>query len=225
MRLVVFNGSGRGANSNSVRLLQSFLKGFQKSPGNQVEVVHLQKKYCDQELRDFYLSADRVLIISPLYVDGVTSQTKSFIESLSPLCPSEKVNRNPPIAFYIHACFPEPEAMQEMAHYSKRLCELLGTKWLGALVGGASEGVREITMVKILSIPYHRFLWKWGKYFGIHGDLKCTINTFVPYPPRGHKFYLKMFMWGDKTLYFRPRFKKNRLSKEQIDAQPFKAIF
>jgi len=221
MRLVLFNGSGKGKRANSIRLMRAFYKGFHKTPGHEVEEIHLSKKYTQEELRKKYLSADKVIFITPLFSDQPHANGIKFIEALQPLCNSSE--KKPPIGLIVHGAFPEPRSMIEISKYSRRLCEMLGAEWLGALAPGASEGIRLVWPAEMMTIPNFLFLRKWGKYFGKHEDFKKNIHVFNPYPWfGGRKMYLFWFLNGAKYIFFYPQFWKSKLSMKQVDAQPYK---
>ena len=50
MQLCVFNGSPRGRKGNTSIILESFLQGFETSPGNSYDI------YCDQDVIRCYVN-------------------------------------------------------------------------------------------------------------------------------------------------------------------------
>jgi hypothetical protein len=65
---------------------------------------------------------------------------KAFIESLEPYC---KRPANPAIGFVIQSGFPESTHLRPLEAYLSKLARRLGSPYLGTVVRGGVEGVRE----------------------------------------------------------------------------------
>lgn len=107
MRVLVLNGSPRGAKSNTMQLTNAFLEGMKKAAECEIEVVAV----CQKNIRDClgcfgcwtktpgkcviaddmeqilaaYLAADIVVWSFPLYYYGMPSRTKALMDRLLPL--------------------------------------------------------------------------------------------------------------------------------------------
>ena len=102
MKIIAFNGSPRGINSNTYIMVENFLEGA-KQAGAETEHVLLATKriqHCNsnncttigkscciinddmQELYPKAINTDILLLASPLYVDSVTGVMKDFIDRI-----------------------------------------------------------------------------------------------------------------------------------------------
>jgi multimeric flavodoxin WrbA len=110
MNVLVVNGSPHGKNGNTYTLQEAFVRGA-STAGAKVEEVFLNTKKIkpclgcytcwvktpgtcilkdDQaELLEKCRTADTLVLATPLYVDGMTAQTKTFVDRLIPLAKPE----------------------------------------------------------------------------------------------------------------------------------------
>jgi multimeric flavodoxin WrbA len=106
MKVLVVNGSPKGAGGNTALILDPFVKGMQEA-GAEVEIVllkdtkilpcmgdyscwHVTPGRCIIEddmagILPMLLTADILVIASPVYVDGVTGPTKGFMDRMIPV--------------------------------------------------------------------------------------------------------------------------------------------
>jgi multimeric flavodoxin WrbA len=99
MKILGINGSPRGKESRTLRLVNAVLKGAESEGAETqlVDVCTLQIEYCTgcgvcyatgecthtddfAELYDAMLGADGIVLGSPVYIDGVTAQLKTLID-------------------------------------------------------------------------------------------------------------------------------------------------
>ena len=98
MSLTIFNGSPRGKNSNSSVITNWFLQGYK----NNSEVCYLNKVNELPTQTEAFVDADEVLMVFPLYVDGMPGQVKAFFEAL---LPHKSALEGKKITYIIHSGF------------------------------------------------------------------------------------------------------------------------
>ncbi len=82
MKLVIFNGSPRGKNSNTKVLLDQFAHGFVGSGGEVVNTDYLfRQKHISEQVQHFK-NADVVFCAFPLCVFSVPGIVKQFFEAI-----------------------------------------------------------------------------------------------------------------------------------------------
>ena len=106
VRITVFNGSPRGENSNTNRMVGEFLKGAVEACAEVENIFLVDKKigHCRgcfvcwiktpgkcvihddiHDLTEKFISSDIVVLATPVYVDGVTGIMKNFMDRLIPI--------------------------------------------------------------------------------------------------------------------------------------------
>jgi multimeric flavodoxin WrbA len=136
-RLTLFNGSPRGRRGNTPIFLNEFAKGFEGTS----EIHHLiQVKQTDRFVRAF-AEAECAWLGFPLYTDAMPGVVKHFIESLEPLVGRKD---NPPLGFLVQSGFPEALHSRFVERYLEKLARRLGSPYLGTIVRGNGEGVRQM---------------------------------------------------------------------------------
>lgn len=106
MKIFAVNGSPRRQKGNTEKILQPFLEGA-RAAGAQIDLVYLQEKKikpclgcnacwlktpgrCVQKddmgpLVDLMRNCEVMVVASPIYVGGVTGQTKTYLDRLTPV--------------------------------------------------------------------------------------------------------------------------------------------
>ncbi len=106
MRITAFNGSPRGKNGNTNKIVQAFLRGAAKA-GAESENIFLVDKHVEhcrgcfncwdttpgkcihkddvEDLHSVFLASDVVILAAPLYTDNITSILKKFLERILPM--------------------------------------------------------------------------------------------------------------------------------------------
>ena len=141
LQLTVFNGSPRGKGGNTEILIEKFLAGFQTNAENSYELFYLKRVEKAERFRQAFAEAEYVLLAFPLYTDAMPGLVKAFIETLEPLCGRDD---NPDIGFIVHSGFPEAVHSRYVERYLEKLAARLGCRYIGAIVKGGSEGVRNM---------------------------------------------------------------------------------
>jgi len=157
-RLTVFNGSPRGRRSNTMTLLEPFLRGFASCGGAHeiVDLIHLRRA---DEFPRAFAEAECVLLGFPLYADSMPGIVKAFLESLAPV---RVATANPPLAFLVQGGFPEATHARHVERYLGRLAQRLGSPYLGTIVKGGCEMLREEDALH--RRIYDALFWSWGMW-------------------------------------------------------------
>ena len=179
MNILVVNGSPRGRKGNTYLLQEAFVRGAINA-GAQVEEVFLNKlkiKPClgclncwiktpgvciqkdDQAaLLDMCKRADVFVLATPVYVDGVTGQTKIFLDRLVPLAKPEFVlvqdhcrhpvdnERKWKFVLISNCGFHEMDNFDALVLHCSKMCLNFGSEYVGHLLRphGPLLGYREI---------------------------------------------------------------------------------
>ncbi len=141
MKLTIFNGSPRGAGSNTTILLNHFIHGFLASGNNQHEVFYLKKSNL-AECVNALQSAEYVLLAFPLYTDSMPGIVKQFIELLAPL---RSQGNHFKMGFLVQSGFPEGIHCSYIERYFDKLCRRLSCEYLGTITKGGIEGIKTKT--------------------------------------------------------------------------------
>ena len=184
MKIFAVNGSPNMKKGMTHILMETFLKGAREA-GAEVETVLLQKKkiqYCIgcfncwvktpgvcvhkddmPELLEKVRGADYLVIGTPLYVDNMTAQTKTFLDRMIPLADPHfelvdghyrhprRHGENPPDVVLVSACgFYERDNFDGLIDHMERMCRNMQSRFVGAVVRPSSY---IFTLEKILAEP------------------------------------------------------------------------
>ena len=136
-RLTLFNGSPRGERGNTPIFLNEFAQGF----GGQTEMHHLVQAKQTEQFVQAFAQAECAWLGFPLYTDAMPGIVKHFIDALEPLAGRPG---NPPLGFVVQSGFPEALHSRYVERYLEKLAARLGSPYLGTIVKGNGEGVREM---------------------------------------------------------------------------------
>lgn len=221
MKLTVINGSPRGSNSNTRFLLDPFIQGFQSSSGRQAKITDLVKTLSARTLAGLLAETDRLILAFPLYTDAMPGLVKKFIEDLYSLS-LKTVIRFPPMGFIIHSGFPEAAHSRPLEAYLKKLTKRLQTEYLGTVIKGGSEGIREMPawMIRRTLDRFHTL----GYRFGESGRFDPQISGLLAGPEKLNLPALSLFRFlhftGLTQSYWNQEMKQNG-SFDRRFAQPY----
>ena len=136
-RLTLFNGSPRGKPGNTSMMLEQFARGF-GGPTQTHQLIRLKETGAMVEA---FAEAECVLLGFPLYTDAMPGMVKHFIEALEPLAGRKNA---PSLGFLVQSGFPEGLHSRYVERYLEKLAERLGCPYLGTIVKGNGEGVRQM---------------------------------------------------------------------------------
>lgn len=223
MKLTLFNGSPRGKESNTRILLEKFTDGFIAAGNNEsnVELAYLSRVKMVADHVKLFENAERVILGFPLYTDAMPGMVMNFIEHLEPLCGREN---NPDIGFVVQSGFSEPIHSRFVEKYLEKLAERLGCRYLGTVVKGGCEGVRQMPpwMTRKLFDVFHRL----GVHFGKSGDFDKSIIASLAKHERmsgTRRFFLTLLSKAGLTnVYWNGQLKKNNAFDKRF-ATPYAA--
>jgi multimeric flavodoxin WrbA len=148
MNLLIVNGSPRGRKSNSDKMLKWIFadeatKSVSTTGGlstiscsvEKIYVVDIKEREHQMKLME---GADSILVIFPLYTDGMPGITKEIFERMENVKGSLKGKA---ISFIVHSGFPEPKQSRAVEKYTAHLASLLGMNYLGTVVMSGSESL------------------------------------------------------------------------------------
>ncbi len=168
MKIVAINGSPRKWKGNTERVLKPFLEGA-SSAGAEVEVIYVKEKNikpclgcnscflktpgrCVQkddmaDIIESIRSSDVIVLASPIYVGGVTGQTKTFLDRLTPLSlpflevvdgysvhEKREDFKLRGIAFVSNNGFHELYHFDDLIAHVKSVAKMMQTEFLGAIL-------------------------------------------------------------------------------------------
>jgi hypothetical protein len=209
MQLTVYNGSPRGAHSNTRLLLDRFLRGFEHRSGETHRLHYLVKlKQRDEQLRDFVEAPGPVLLAFPLYTDCMPGLVKNFIEDLRPLCGRDKL---PPVLFLVQSGFPEAHHSRYVERYLEKLTRRLGCRYLGTMVRGGAEGIQ--VMPGIMTRKLFGLMYKLGSRLAQTGELDPGLLRKLASPEQLSPFaqwLYKKLLYRMSNNYWNGMLKKNK---------------
>jgi NAD(P)H-dependent FMN reductase len=219
MRLTVFNGSPRGKKSNTLLLLEQLRRGFESTPGNELEIVHLFRAAPAEERARAFAAAERVLVAFPLYSDAMPSIVKELFEALDPLCGRPD---NPPLGFIVQSGFPETLHSRPVARYLQKLCRRLGCPYLGTVLKGGVEGIQ--VMPPAMTRPLFRRFFELGEHLGRTGELDprpiARLARMERYTFWGRVVFRLVSAVGLTSWYWGRQLKKNGAYERRL-ARPY----
>ena len=217
MSLIVYNGSPRGEESNSSVITSWFLEGY----GNSNTEIRFLKKFKQhlpyaQEM----IKYDQVLMVFPLYVDGMPGQVKHFFEVMSSL--KDKL-KDKHITFIIHSGFSDGIQNRALEQYCIRFSKILNLNNHGVIIIPGSEGFR--LMPPVMTKKKRIAVANLGASYKANEQYSEENLKFLYGKDKSSKFdgfMLRiMNILGLTNMYWKSRLKKNNAKKNCFDA-PYK---
>ena len=140
MLRLLLNGSPRGKDGNSRKLLSWIAQGLEQAGVSAPPIADLAPDPTGTAIVQAFLQADEVVIALPLYTDSMPAIVKAFFESVAEAEPARL--RGKRVAFVVQSGFPEAIHTEVLADYFARLCERLGFHHLGTIRKGGIESIR-----------------------------------------------------------------------------------
>jgi len=215
MTLLAINGSPRGRNSNTKKLIEYFSKDF--NPSN-VHILHLKEYYDRKDMQsviDVIKDHEYILIGFPLYADWTPGFVKEFFEQMGK-CHHAFTKKH--FLFMIQCGFPESHHCRYVERYCERITKKLDADYIGTIVRGGSEGARLIP--KSFFKDAQR-LSELGKIFQVEKELDQNLLDTIAKPEKLSKarlFWMKiMLKLPFSAIYWNSQLKKNGVYKNRFD--------
>lgn len=220
MKITVFNGSPRGAKSNTKILLAHLLEGYRSVAGADVEVeTHFLNRRSQRDVqREAFSRADLVLLAFPLYVHAMPGIVKELLEVLEPRDPADGAR----LAFVVQQGFPETHQSSWLTPYLARLPERLGCQEAGIAVKGGVEGIQ--IMPAWMTRKLYRAFADLGRDLAQHGRFDPSRVERLAQPVRlgpGRRLvYRALAVTGLTNFYWNKNLKANG-AYDQRHARPY----
>lgn len=215
MTLLAINGSPRGRNSNTKKLIEYFTKEMNPST---VNILHLKDYYDRKDMQSVInaiIDHEYILIGFPLYADWTPGFVKEFFEQMSE-CPHAFTKQH--FLFMIQCGFPESHHCRYVERYCERFTIRLGADYIGSIVRGGSEGAR---LIPKKFFKDAQRLSELGKLFQVEKELDQTLLKAIARPEKlskGRLFWMKiMLKLPFSTLYWNSQLKKNGVYQNRFD--------
>ncbi len=217
MKLIIYNGSPRGKNSNTKLLMDEFIKGIYTEGLYDIEVYYLASKSQREQGAGAFETADKVILAFPLYTDSMPGLVKEFIEDLAVY---DGLESNPDMGYVVQSGFPEPAHSRLVEKYLERLTERLHAKYLGTAVKGGVEGIQIMPGWMTRKIRKHFF--SLGQNFNVLGALdRKIIKKLSPreHLTRSNLIIMKLLQNSQfGNFYWNGQLKKNKVFDQRFAA-------
>ncbi len=215
MNILLLTGSPRGKSAAScyfAKVLKFFL-GFSSFGKHQIEISEINARTAPETLKKL-AAADKVVIFSPLYCDGMPSHVISFLQQAETFCQQNKCHFD----FYAVSNNGFIEGRQNLACLNQYqcFCTRIGANWGGGLGIGGGEMLKVLAKVYPFVFLYFIALFVIGLCKG-YTD-KFALNQLV------HEIVIYLFFtWHCYFSLARLAFsvKKGRLLKKNIFSRAF----
>lgn len=215
MHLTIISGASRlREKSNTAKIINAFLTGFQKS-GNTAEVWYLSDRKNWDGARNAFYENSNILFALPLYVENVPGIMLEFLESLS--CKATPGTR---LSFLLQSGFPEASQSRCCERFLKTLPEKLGCIYGGTFIRGDMFGIG-LLGEKIGGKMVQPFV-EIGDAFGKYGYFHKNIITEYASPEYLSEKQIRQFQRLSRfNRWLMGRVAKRLGCKGRLDARPY----
>ncbi len=218
MKRLLLNGSPRGKDGNSRRILTWIAQGLEQAGIRGLPIVDLAPDPTRAASVQAFLDADEVVLALPLYTDSMPGIVKGFLETVARADKTRLQGKR--IAFIIQSGFPEGIHTEALGSYLARLCERIGFIHLGTLRKGGVEGIRMMPARSVAKIQA-RFV-KAGHELGVRGSFSPeSIHAMAEPRTLGWKGRALIRLLGGMGLlnfYWNTMLKKHGAFERRFDA-------
>lgn len=193
--MIIINGSPRAPRSNS----RQYAKLFSENAPFPCLYREIRQDN-HHALCDEISKATQILLVFPLYADGIPSSLLEFLKTLS----THSVVQKPPISVLVNCGFLEPEQNNTAVEMIRLFCSQNGYPFGSVLKIGSGEA--------ILSTPFRPFVTHKLKKLAkkIKNHQQCILQVTMP--------LTKQMFLRASTQYWIKLGEKNRISKEEMSS-------
>ena len=188
MKRLLLNGSPRGKDANSRRILAWIAQGLEQAGIAAPSVVDLAPDPTRADNIQAFLDADEVVFAFPLYTDSMPGMVKGFLEAVARADSARLQGKR--VAFIIQSGFPEGIHTEALGAFLARVCERLELIHLGTLRKGGVEGIRMMPPKSVAKIQA-RFVQA-GQELGTRGCFSPELMRTMAEP--------RTFGWKWRTI-------------------------
>lgn len=219
MSLILFNGSPRGANSNSSVIANWFLEGYSQT---NVPVRYLNKVNHHEEYAREMIDYEQIMFAFPLYVDGMPGLCKNFFECLYKY-QDQLIGKR--VTWIIHSGFSEAIHNRSLERYLIHFSSIMGFTNHGVIIIPGSEGIRlyppKMTEKKRLTVAQLATSFHSGKPYD--ENALRLLRGRETMRKRDRFVFTVMSKLGFTNMYWNMIPKKNNAYKNRFDA-PYKKV-
>jgi putative NADPH-quinone reductase len=216
MKRLLLNGSPRGKDANSHRILAWIAQGLGQASLD-LPILDLAPDPTRAAAVQEFLGADEVVFAFPLYTDSMPGIVKGFLEAVALADKARLQGKR--VAFIIQSGFPEGIHTEALGSYLSRICERLGFTHLGTLRKGGVEGIRMMPPKAVAKIQA-RFVQA-GQELGARGSFSPElIGTMAEPRTLGWKWRTIIRLLGGLGLlnfYWNHMLKRHGAYKRRFD--------
>ncbi|MGB8299301.1 MAG: NAD(P)H-dependent oxidoreductase [Polyangia bacterium] len=150
MTRLLLNGSPRGKDANSRKILSWIAQGLEQAGIDPPAIVDVAPDPMRGANIQAFLAADEVVFAFPLYTDSMPGLVKGFLEAIALADKTRLQGKR--VAFVIQSGFPEGIHTEALGAYLARVCERLGFIHLGTLRKGGVESIRMLPPKRVAKI-------------------------------------------------------------------------
>ena len=218
MKPLLLNGSPRGKDGNSRKLLGWIAQGLEAAGCESGPTVDLAPDPTRAAAREAFLAAAEVVFAFPLYTDAMPGIVKAFLESLAEADPASL--RGKRVAFVIQSGFPEGIHTEALAAYLARLSDRLGFCHLGTLRKGGVEGIRMMPskQVEKIAARFREAGEELGKKGSFSPELMARMAGRRTFGPVVRLLLRLLIATGITDYYWNTRLKQHGAFARRFDA-------
>lgn len=138
MKLTIVNGSPRGRQSNSDRILKWLLADIKDTSDFSYEKIYVVDIKERASQIESLIASDYIVVIFPLYTDCMPGVTKDYFEYMEN---NKRIFQGKSITFIVHSGFPEAIQSRAVERYNEYFASLLKMNYMGTIIMGGSEAL------------------------------------------------------------------------------------